>query len=74
MLRRYALALGSLAFAVVTLRGAYRGESVSEVVTEAILMLVVFAIGGAIATGILEHLAKLEIESRCPGRIAQHRG
>lgn len=73
MQRRYALALGSIAFALVLARGAVRGENISEVVCEAIIALVLFAAGGAVAGWVADYLLRQDIEARYRQRVAWYR-
>jgi len=73
MHRRYALSLSTIAFALVVCRGAFRGEIVSDVLPEAIIALVIFAILGGISGAIADHLVKQDTESRYRQRVAWYR-
>ena len=73
MHRRYALALGTVAFALVSCRGAARGEIASEVLAEAIAAMVAFAILGGISGAITDHLVKQDIEERYRQRVVWYR-
>ncbi len=70
MNRSYALSLGAVAMAVVTLRGIVRGEVVSEVVIESIVVLVVFALLGWMIGEIADHLVRTDVEARYRSRVA----
>ncbi len=73
MHRRYALTLGCIAFAMVTCRGAFRGEPASDAIPHAIIALVMFAIMGGIAGAIADHLVKQDTETRYRQRVAWYR-
>ncbi len=73
MHRRYALTLGCIAFAIVACRGAFRGEIVSDVIPQAIIALVMFAIMGGISGAIADHLVKQDTEARYRQRVAWYR-
>ena len=55
MHRSYALSLGSVAMAMVAVRGAMRHELASEVAVEAIIALGAFAVLGGIAGAVADY-------------------
>lgn len=73
MHRRYALSLGSVAFALVTVRGALGGEVVSEVMVQAIVAMVMFAMMGGVAGAIADYLVKQDLEDRYRRRVDWYR-
>jgi len=70
MHRSFALSLGAIAMALVSLRGAVRNELAAEVALEAIVALVLFAIVGAIAGAIAEYLIRDDVERKYRRKVA----
>lgn len=56
--------------AMVSIRGAMRGELASEVAVEAIIALGLFAILGGIAGAIADYLVRDDLETRYRQRVA----
>ncbi len=73
MTRTYAVSLGSLAMALVVLRGMFRGESADAVAIESIAMMIVFAIIGAFAGWIADHLIRDNVETLFRNRVDWYR-
>lgn len=73
LIRTYAVSLGSLAMAMVIIRGAIHRELVSQVVLESVTVLVVFAIIGAFAGWITDHLICHNVEQMFRHRVDWYR-
>lgn len=73
MHRPYALSLGTVAFALVTARGALCGEPVGDAVPGAIVALVVFALAGGVAGRIADYLVRQDVETRYRRRVQWYR-
>lgn len=59
--------------AVVVLRGLFHAEAVDQVMSEALLMMVIFTGVGAVAGWIAEHLVQENIESLFRKRVEWYR-
>ena len=70
MHRSYALSLGSVAMAMVAVRGAMRHELASEVAVEAIIARGAFAVLGGIAGAVADYLVRNELEAQYRRRVA----
>jgi len=70
MHRSFALSLGAIAMALVSLRGAVRNELAAEVALEAILALGIFAIAGAVAGAIADYLIRDDLERQYRRKVA----
>ena len=70
MHRSYALSLGSLAMALVAIRGAMRNELAAAVAVESIMALMIFAVVGAIAGAIVDYLVRDDLEKQYRRRVA----
>ena len=73
MTRTYAVSLGSLAMALVILRGIVRNEHAGDVTIEAVVVLMIFAVIGAMAGWIAEHLVCGDVEKMFRKRVDWYR-
>ncbi len=73
MSRCYGLALGSLAMAIVMIRGAILGENADDVAIESIVALVVFILIGLVAGWIADHLIRDAVETGFRKRVDWYR-
>lgn len=73
MSRYYALALGSLAMAVVMARGALQRENVNDVAVESILALFAFMLIGATAGWIMDYVIRDAVETLFRNRVDWYR-
>ncbi len=73
MLRSYALSLGAIAMALVSIRGAMAGELAETVAIESVIALVVFAILGGIAGAVMDYLVRSNLEEQYRRRVAWYR-
>ena len=73
MLRGYAISLGATAMFVVVVRGVLWGQHVTAVVQEAIVVLVLFTLFGALAGYIADYLLRDCLESAFRSRVQWYR-
>jgi len=73
MIRSLAASIGSLAMAIVVIRGLVRGEPAGDVAVESMIALIAFAIIGAIAGWILDYLLKDSLKRSFEARVDWYR-
>lgn len=73
MSRSIAASLGSLAMALVVIRGAINGELAGHVASEAIVALLIFSGIGYIAGWIVDHLIRDAVERMFRARVEWYR-
>ena len=73
MIRSLASAFGSLAMAVIVIRGAVSGAVASDVIGDAVVAMILFAIGGAAAGWVLDTLIRDSVRSRFQSRVDWYR-
>lgn len=73
MQRRFALVLGTIAFALVISRAVLRGELATEALPQAIIALMMFAAMGSGFGWIAEYLVRQDTETRYRAKVAWYR-
>lgn len=73
MIRPIASSLASLAMAVTVIRGALGGQAAGDVIGQAVVAMILFAIGGAAAGWVLDTLVRDSVRSRFSSRVDWYR-
>lgn len=73
MQRSFAMSLGALALAIVTFRGALRGDLIIEVVPAGIAAMILFSAIGWVAGMVADYLVRDAVERNYRQRLSQYR-